>query len=625
MIGAILVASAVLAGAPAAASSPAPPLPMTSEPPGIEALTRAAPAPASAAAVAATPPRLPRFAPRLAVMPTINGPSGWRVMSDEAAWAALATATPTMRQAARWAFARSLIGAGRGAEARGVLEVMLADESDLALVGSFRLALAAARIEAGDAASATALLDDGTGSKDVLGGNAEACAWRLMALATLDQPAAALQQIRCAMPALRARPPARRAAFYYAGARAALAAGNPAPVEAWLAGLPDDDPGANLYRGRAALALGDPANARIRLGQVTSGRREHQMDAAVALLEADLASAQPTPAQLAKIDNLAFVWRGDAIEARLLALNFRLGTRRNDLRRSLAAGAALVRYGKLGASTAPILAEVQALIAATVAPGSALPISEAAGIYWDYRDLAPIGARGDLLASQFAERLQAQGLHGRAANLLRHQLLQRTEDIARGPLSVRVATLYILAGEPTKALAAIRDTDATPYPAAMQWDRHRVEAVALYLLGRRNEAVAVLQDVPDAATYRAEIAWKSRDWATLSLETAPMLPAAGRLDTADQAVVLRHAVALAMLGREAPLAQLHRRYAAGFVGVPSESVFNLLTGDVSKLDAETLATAMRAMPSASPAGTTGDLFDVPPAAERPAAGARRVT
>lgn len=576
----------------------------------------AAPPPDAAPTVVATAAaplanaRLAGFPAILADAVPITGPRRWTVISDGAAWAALASARPGTRGAARWAYARSLIGQGRGQEARGVLEVMLAGDGDLALVDSFRLAVGAARAEADDATGALAVLG-GEAPTGTLATNPEACAWRLWAMAARKMPRQALQQVRCALPALNQRSIPGRAPFLYAGAQAALAVGRPALVAPWLHAMPDGDAGANLYRGRAALALGDVTGARRLLARTRSGRHQEQIDAEVTRLEADLATGRATAAQTAQIDHLAFTWRGDAIEQRVLRLSYHVGVAQHDVRRAIAAGAALIRYCRLGDEAAPLLAELQALLAGGLAPGSKMPISAAAGLFWDYRDLSPVGARGDFLASQLADRLAAQGLYLRAADLLRHQLLERAHDVAQGPLSARVASLYILSGKPIAALEAIRATDGNNYPAEMQWERHRMEAVALFQLGRRPEALATLQDVPDGAAIRAEIEWKTHDWTALIAETPTTLPAGVPLSPVGQAIVLRQAIALAMLGREPALEQLRRRYAQAFARLPGRATFDLLTGDTFSLDRDALTAAMLTIPSVSPAGAIADLLEVP--------------
>lgn len=554
---------------------------------------------------------MPGFAASFAIAPAITGPAGWAVIPDNEAWAALSAPKAVDRQAGRWALARSLIGSNRGPEALGVLDTMLATDHDLALIDSFRLALGIARAETGDARGALAMLGTGTPGSGGLERNAEACAWRLWSFATLGEANAALGQIRCSLPALNARRIGARAPFLYAGARAALAAGRPAPVAAWLKQLPDSDAGANLYRGRAALALGDIAKARQRLAQVTNGNRQQQLDARVTLLEADLATGPATPAQIARIDQLAFTWRGGAIEQRVLRLSWRVGRERHDLRRSLAAGGALVRYFPRADDSPQMLAEVQKLLGAGLAPQSPMPIAEAAGLFWDNRDLAPVGAQGDFLASQLADRLQQAGLYMRAAELLRHQLLARTTDLAQGPLSARVAGLYILAGRPDQAIATLHETEAPSYPAEMLWERQRMAAVALTKLGRRAEALAAIQDNPDAGVIRGEIFWRARDWPALVAESTERLPTSPRLNGVEQAIVLRHAIALAMMAREPALAALRTRYLPAFAGQPGAATLDLLTREPASLDPEVLSTAMLAIPSVSPAGNIGDLLDVP--------------
>lgn len=551
--------------------------------------------------------RLPGFAAQLEASPTIAGPGGWPVVSDRKAWAALAATTSATRQSARWAYARSLIGSGRGPEARGVLAAMLRDDADLVLIPAFRLADIAAAVNANRIRNP--LVPAGV---DPLATNPEACAWRLRAFAAQDRAPEALAQFACALPALNARAPVARAPFLLAASRAALAAGRPAAVRSLLRALPDGHAEANLHRGRAELALGDAAAAQRRLEPIRRGGNPRQrIDAELSLLEAAAAGRMIDTAMSGRVERLAYVWRGDALEQRALRLGYRIASERRDLRRTLAAGAALVRHGGLQAGLAPLLTELRALLTAGLAPGAALPIDQAAGIYWEYRDLAPAGAEGDFLASQLADRLQERGLYARAAELLRYQLLARTRDISRGPLSARVASLYILAGEPGDALTAFRATDDASYPATMIFERHRVEAVALYKLGRLAEALAVLQDVPGADVLRAEISWDRRDWPTLAIQTAALLPVSAKLLEVEQAVILRHAIALAMLGREADLAGLRRRYMAAFAGLGSAATFDLLTRDPATIDGDALTKAMLAIPSASPAGAVGDLFAAP--------------
>lgn len=561
-------------------------------------------APAAKPAAGTVGAALPPFAATLAQMPMITGASGWHGETGDAGWALLASSRPENRQLNRWNYALGLIGEGRGAEALGVLDVMQAADRDLGLVAPFLLARGVALTLAGhDTDAVTAL------AAEELSANPEACAWRMRALAHAGDGAAAVRQVNCALPAINGRSPEARAPFVLAAAGAAIDAGQPGPALAWLKLFDDQNPEANVLRGRALVATGDPQGGRLRLERAAiSGDAAVKAQAKLGTIEAGLATHSLAPAEaLKQLEALRFGWRGGAVEQRVLEIQLRLANEAHDLRGQLRAGAALIRYFKLGPKAVPMLAELQAQLAAALAPDSGLPLPEAAGLYWDYRELAPAGAEGDAMVLRLAGRLQDASLYARAAELLQYQLTQRAQDVAQGPLSVKVASLHILAGRPDRALDAIRTTEQPSYSPAMRLDRKRVEAVALYRLGKTEAAMAALDGLPDARAVRAEMRWQVKDWGGFVTENA--LPAPKGLSEPAQAAVLRQAVALAMLGREDQLAALRARYAAAFKTLPSGQAFDVLTRAVGTIDPAAIGAAMTAIPQASPAGATGDLLD----------------
>lgn len=569
-------------------------------------LSGAAPAPEASPARG---PRLPGFARALAAQPAIAGPDAWAVTGRSEAWRGIARSSLDTRQAARWKLARSLIGGGLAAEALGVLDTMAADDPDLALVGSFRLARAAALAQLRRSSEALDMLAD-----PALARNPEACAWRMLALTQAGADEQALGQLDCAGPALASRKPAQRSPFILAAARSAVAAGNPALAIDRLRFAPSGA-ARDLLKGRVLLALGKTGEGEKLLARVErTGSPEQRLDAELARIENRVArKSMPTRQALKALEHIRYAWRGGDVEERALRLSYRLNADVGNLRGALSAGHALLRYFDLGADGPAFAAELQGQLASALDPENPMPLDQAIGLYWDYRDLAPLGAEGDLLVVRLAERLQAEGLYARAADLLEHQLFERAKDLAQGPLSTRVASLHILAGHPDRALEAIRKSSGPAYPPTMQWDRRRVEAVALTQLGKAAEAMAALQDVPGGDALIAEILWKRRDWAAFASATAPALPRGRGMSEIEQAIVLRHAVALAMMGREDRLAALRTRYAPAFAGLPTESAFDLLTGDIAAVDIEMLSEAMAAIPSASPAGPLADLLERAPA------------
>lgn len=548
--------------------------------------------------------RLPGFAPALTAQPIPTDASAWPVVAEAEAWAALARSTPATRQAARWAMARSLIGQHRSPEALGVLQVMAADDADLLLVPAFQLARGVSLAGLGQANDALSAL-----SGPVLLGNAEACAWRLRVFAQSGNASDALAQVHCALPAINQRPPDERRPFALAAIRAALDDSRWTQALHWLKQQSKSDATARLLRGRAYLGAGDMPHARAEFDRVRSaGDGRQRTEAALGLAAIGIRQHRIAPADAVKqLAAMRFGWRGDDLERRILMLEFAQAQAAQDPVAMLRAGATLLRYFNLGAAAAPILGQLQNSLSVMLAPDSKMPLPAVAGLFWDYREVVPSGAEGDLLAIHLADRLQAAGLYARAAELLQYQLTARTTDVAQGPLSVRVATLRILAGDPAKAIETLRASNGPSYSQTMIWDRARVEAIALALVGKADAAFAALADVPDGAAIRAEILWRRRDWNGLAA-TAPLPAARSALSEVAQATILRQAIALAMIGREDKLQALRARYQSAFATLPSASVFEVLTSPVGTVDSAKLSAAMAQIPSASPAGVYADLL-----------------
>lgn len=597
-----LLIPALLASAAAATAS---------EPVHPPADAHAAPAEAAAPAaepMAAGPMALPPFAATLAQMPTITSSRDWPELTEEQAWDGLVNAKPDTRQLARWRYAGSLIRRGMGAEALGVLRTMAADDADLALVAPFQLATGAALTMIGhDRAAVEAL------SLPELDGNAEACAWRMRALAAQGDEMAAARQVNCAVPAINGRDPQARKPFTLAAARGAIAAGQTAPVFAWLKLFGEQDAAANLLRGRALLVSGDPAAGLFRLSRAElSGTPQIKAEAELARIQGEVKLHRIAPAEAIKrLESLRYGWRGGMVEKGALELEFALAKEQNDRRAALRSAATLFRYFQPGPEAAAMLVQIRGWLAEMLAPDSGTPLPEAAGLYWDYKELAPAGAEGDALAMRLADRLEAAGLYPRAAELLQYQVMQRRQDVAQGPLSVRVATLFILSGNPVRALDTLHATEQASYSDMMRFDRKRVEAVALYKLGREAAAMAALDGVPGGAGVRSEMHWRTHNWGSFITENEASLPAAGALSAPNQAIVLRQAVALAMLGREDKLQALRARYGAAFRTLPSAQAFDLLTQPAQTIDPARISGAMAAIPAASPTGAIGDLLDAP--------------
>ena len=71
--------------------------------------------------------------------------------------------------------------------------------------------------------------------------------------------------------------------------------------------------------------------------------------------------------------------------------------------------------------------------------GDAMPAIDALSLFYDFRELTPIGRRGDEMIRRLADRLVSVDLLDQAAELLQHQVDHRLQGAARAQVATRLA------------------------------------------------------------------------------------------------------------------------------------------------------------------------------------------
>src|SRR5690606_13673132 len=182
----------------------------------------------------------------------------------------------------------------------------------------------------------------------------------------------------------------------------------------------------------------------------------------------------------------------------------------------------------------------------------ALPPLQALSLYYDFRELTPLGSEGDLMIRRLADRLVAVDLLDRAAELLEHQVRYRLEGVAQATVAARLAMIYLLDRKPEKALAVMRATRQTVMPPDVEAGRRRLEARALIDLKRYEEAEVLLDGdaSPRAQLLRADLYWGASRWADVVRNGQQILDDRWRderpLSNDERRQVLRLAVALSL-------------------------------------------------------------------------------
>jgi hypothetical protein len=513
----------------------------------------------------------------------------------------LASAQTDNRQKARWDYARFLVSTDRALEGAAVLDAMAEDEPLLEEVAAFQGVRAIARITSRRYAEGITAL-----SVPALTDSAEACLWRSYAHALSGNPQAALLSWPCAIPAANRETPESRLRFALPIVEAAHAVGRHDLANDTLKKLSRSNLRANYWRGVYAFQRGENDLGRKLLTKVRdAGFSLLSSRAELAMVNAEHAAGViKTQEAIQRLDKMRFTWRGGPFEASLLRSLSHLEESHGNLRGALAASAPLIRYMDIGRLTSAEIHRAQQMIARSLDPASKLSLADQAGIYWDYRDLAPQGLDGDEIIRRLASKMAAEGLHKRAADLLERQIEARLDDAAPA-VAVRAAQLRLLAGQPDKALKVLEATNEGAIAADIRQQRQVLYLYSLLSLGRGGEAMAILDGNAEqlSSDMRAELYWQGKEWAKYMALNGPLIAARGAaLNNEVRAMIVRQAIAASIGGYEAELGRLRTLYSSHFDGQDSYlgPAFRLLTG-ASRIDEEALTKAMVDVEKAAPA------------------------
>ncbi len=513
--------------------------------------------------------------------------------------AVIAAADDAAREQALMRLASFNLAHGFAAETLGIIAQAALGRPDMEAEAAFRALRGAALLMMGRLNEAAADLDQAS-----LAGDIEAAAWRTaLRVARGDKPQDADLATQVAL--VTGYPRVLRKALLGPLAEAAIDGEAPelsAKLVALLAAEAEtaaERAEAQFLQGRRLAANGDTPGALAKWREVEADAdadRRDRVRAADARVSLALREQKMTPAEaIAELERLDFIWRGDRLE---LAVLSRLGDlylgegnypkalrtlRRIATNYPDAPGAADVA-GKLTDAFEAVLLGKKA---ATLSP------LQTVALYDEFRELTPLGARGDALIGAVAEKMIELDLLDRAAELLDTQVRYRLAGLERAQTGTQLARLYLLDAKPEAALRALELSRDNAMPKPLVIERSYVEARALARLGRAKDALAPLGTIEtaEAAAIRADIFWTMNDWSHAAKSLAQVLDHDGERDkagsadhaqataggTADDALHL--AVAMALAGNDAGLARLRATYGAVMAESRWRDVFPLIVAN----------------------------------------------
>ncbi len=520
-------------------------------------------------------------APQPAIMPAIV-PAEWAKTGEggflrryESLFAAAAAESgnkdPEAPVAARMAMARFLVGSELSYEAIGLLNALAREHPEMLDDPEFRGLRGVARTlsrryaEADTDFSAPSLADDPS-----------TALWRAYVATQLAQYGEARALFVKGVEAYGLMSPLWKARFARADAQAALAQGDLIGADTRIRMAleekvdPEEQLRARLVQARIIELQGYKDRAlKVYNAIATAPVESLSAPAVLRSTQIRLELGQIKPAQAALVfDNLRYRWRGDATELETIRalgqLYLAQGRYREALEALRSAGVRLPDLPEALQLQADLNAAFRGLFLDGHADG--LEPTQALALFFDFRELAPLGADGDLMVRKIVRRLVDVDLLPQAADLLKYQAENRLDGVPKAQVSTDLAVIYLMDRKPELALEAINASRTTVLPLALSAERRLVEARAWSSLGRHDSALEIIErdTGKEAQDLRAEILWKQKNWAA----AAPLFEKslgdrwkiATPLSSDEEGRLLRAGVAYSLAGDEGSLDRLQSRY-----------------------------------------------------------------
>jgi tetratricopeptide (TPR) repeat protein len=513
-----------------------------------------------------------------------------------------AKASESQRLAARVDLARFYLAWERSAEAKGVLDVALNDNPagagdpiPLVLRAVANLMLERPQEALKDLAN------------PIVGSQFDAPLWRAWAYARLSRWADASEGFRDIGARIARLPVELQGKVLREVVQVAIEVGDVAGAVSAMhefesLGVPHElEPTMAVYNGKLAERLGRVQDA-LQSYQLAADSDDRRASAQGRLREIKLENAigkLPRPAAIDNLETLTTVWRGDDIEIEALKLLAHFYTEEGRYRDSFH----VMRIALTAHPNSDLTRTIQDEASETfekiflAGSGDALTAIDALALFYDFRDLTPIGRRGDEMIRRLADRLVAVDLLAQAAELLQYQVDQRLRGAARAQVAMRLAVIYLMNHKADEALATLRATRVEDISKEMRQQRLLLQSRALSDLGRYDVALEIIANIegPEANRLRSDILWGAHRWREAAEQIELMYgdrwTEFAPLNDVERADIMRAAAGYA-LGEDAlGLGRFRERYAGKMGEGPDRRAFDVVTEPVDASGADFRAVA----------------------------------
>jgi tetratricopeptide (TPR) repeat protein len=513
-----------------------------------------------------------------------------------------AKSTESQRLAARVDLARFYLAWERSAEAKGVLDVALKDNPPSAGDPIPLVLRAVANIMLGRPQEALKDL-----ANPIVGNQLDAPLWRAWAYSRQARWADASDGFRDIDSRIARLPLELQRKVLREVIRVAIAVGDVtgavnAMHEFEILGVPRElAPILAVYNGEVAERLGRTQDA-MQSYQFAADSSDRPASAQGQLREIKLENALGKLPRTTAIDNLetlTAIWRGDEIEIEALKLLAHLYTEEGRYRDSFH----VMRIALTAHPNSELTRGIQDEAAETfeniflAGSGDALSAIDALALFYDFRDLTPIGRRGDEMIRRLADRLVAVDLLDQASELLQYQVDHRLQGAARSQVALRLATIYLMNHKADDAFSTLRATRVEDISKEMRAQRLLLESRALSDLGRYDVALEIITNIvgPEASRLRSDILWSAHRWRDaaeqIELIYGERWTEFTPLNDVERSDILRAAAGYALGDDLLGLGRFRERYAGKMGEGPDRRAFDVITEPVDASGADFRAVA----------------------------------
>ncbi|MGH6770418.1 MAG: tetratricopeptide repeat protein, partial [Xanthobacteraceae bacterium] len=504
---------------------------------------------------------------------------------------AAADAPDSRRLTARCDLARFYLARDMFAEAKAVLDVALVDNPPTAEDSSPAVLRAIANVMLGRADAALKDL-----ASPFVGNQHDAPLWRAFANARLGKWTDAREGFRDVEATMGTLPLELQRAIMKDMIRAFIEVGDITGAaqqinDFELVGVPREyEPALSVLTGRLAEKLGRVQDA-LRAYRAATDSWDRPAAAQGRLREILLQHANGAiklADAVTELETLTTTWRGDETEVEALQLLARLYTEDNRFRDAFQVMRTALKAHPKSNMTRRI--QEEAVIAFDnlflAGKGDALPAIDALALFYDFRELTPIGRRGDEMIRRLADRLVSVDLLYQASELLQHQVDHRLQGAARALVATRLAVIYLMDRKPDRALGVLHSTRISQLNNELRNQRLLLEARALSDLGRHEVAIEVIANIKgrEALRLRSDILWKARQWASAAEQIELLLGERWQefapLNDTERADVLRAAIGYVLGEDSLGLTRFREKFASKMGDGPDRRAFDVVTAPV---------------------------------------------